>query len=563
MKTNNYFLHIILTIVLFFTGTKSYAVPIAVPNDDGVIIYYNYINNYQELEVTCQSNTYDKSYSGYVVIPSEVTHLGQTFAVTRIGNNAFYECGGVTSVVLPNTIKSIGKSAFKHCGLKTINIPASVTTIDSEAFSMCQISKVIVDDLSAWCNISFSWSANPLRIAHHMYSDPVTEITDLILPTDINRINSRAFEGGSSFTSVTVPPNITFIGSQAFSGCDNLSKVIVSDIGAWCNITFGDNPLYYAHFLYSDQDTRIVDLVIPNNVYSIEDDAFNYCYIKTLTIPSTVTKIGRNAFYSNQSIQKLTIGDIASWCDIDFSGEGSNPLAFSQHIYSNNKEIKELVIPNTVTTIKPFAFIGFKGLNSVTFPNSIVSIGSESFADCSGLTSIDLPISLIDIGNNTFKGCNSLTSLTIPNDVTAIGNNAFDECNNLSSVISKMEQPCSLPATAFSEESYFKAILYVPEGKSQLYKETNYWKRFSNIEEFVVDDIMILNNLHIMIKAEGGFVNVSGLDESKQIAIYQTDGKQVAIAKAYNGSASVVTNISKGTPVIVKIGEKAVKVVMQ
>lgn len=562
MKTNNYCRHI-ASGVLFLLSINIHAYDVSFLNEDGVLIHYNYINNYQELEVTSGLDDNGQPYSGYIVIPSVVTNLGHTYTVTRIGASAFYGCGGVTSVVLPNTIKSIGRSAFHDCGLKSINIPASVTKIEYEAFSMCQnINKVIVEDLSAWCNISFAYCANPLRLAHHLYSDPITEITDLVLPTDITSIGSYAFQG-CACTSVTFPPNITSIGDQAFASCTNLKKIIVSDIGAWRNISFGDNPLFYAHYLYSDQDTRILDLVIPNTVTTIENSAFNYCYISTLKIPSSVTKIGRNAFYSNQSIQKLTIGDIASWCDIDFSGEGSNPIAFSQHIYSNNKEIKELVIPNTVTTIKPFAFIGFKGLNSVTFPNSIVSIGSESFADCSGLTSIDLPISLINIGNNTFKGCNSLTSLTIPNDVTAIGNNAFDECNNLSSVISKMEQPCSLPATAFSEESYFKAILYVPEGKSQLYKETNYWKRFSNIEEFVVDDIMILNNLHIMIKAEGGFVNVSGLDESKQIAIYQTDGKQVATAKAYNGNASVATNISRGTPVIVKIGEKAVKVVMQ
>lgn len=564
MKKNNYFLHIILTIVLFFAGTKSYAVPIAVPNDDGVIIYYNYINNYQELEVTCQSNTYDKSYSGYVVIPSEVTHLGQTFAVTRIGNNAFYECGGVTSVVLPNTIKSIGRSAFKHCGLKTINIPASVTTIDYEAFSMCQnINKVIVEDLSAWCNISFAYCANPLRLAHHLYSDPITEITDLVLPTDITSIGSYAFQG-CACTSVTFPPNITSIGDQAFASCTSLKKIIVSDIGAWCNISFGDNPLFYAHYLYSDQDTRILDLVIPNTVTTIENSAFNYCYISTLKIPSSVTKIGNNAFYNGIRLNKLTIGDIASWCGIDFGGGGSNPIPFSEHIYVNNTEItEELVIPNTVTTIKPRAFTGFTSLNTLTLPSSLVSIGSNSFEGCTGLNSVTLPNSLESIGNYSFKGCRGLTTLTIPNSVSSIGDYSFDECNNLSDVISKMEQPCSLPANAFSEESYFKATLYVPEGKKQLYNEINYWKRFSKIEEFVVNDITLSNNIQTIVDAEDGTISVSGLADGQQVAIYQTDGKQVATAKAYNGSANVATNISKGTPVIVKIGEKAVKVVMQ
>ena len=93
---------------------------------------------------------------------------------------------------------------------------------------------------------------------------------------------------------------------------------------------------------------------------------------------------------------------------------------------------------------------------------------------------------------------------------------------------------------------------------------TNYWSFFENIVEGEPTGILtVSHSSNTDIQANDGFINISGLGDSERVAIYQTDGKQVATAKAYNGSASVATNISRGTPVIVKIGEKAVKVVMQ
>jgi hypothetical protein len=126
-----------------------------------------------------------------------------------------------------------------------------------------------------------------------------------------------------------------------------------------------------------------------------------------------------------------------------------------------------------------------------------------------------------------------------------------------------MENPCTINSECFTDDVFYNSTLYVPEGKTSTYKSTNYWSKFIFIEEGEPSGIAQIPANAVLIQANDGFISISGLDESKQIAIYQTDGKQVAIAKAYNGSASVATNISKGTPVIVKIGEKAVKVVMQ
>ncbi len=203
-------------------------------------------------------------------------------SVTSIGESAFYNCSGLTSVTIPNSVTSIGKSAFYNCsGLK----------------------KVIVQNIKNWCSIEFGgyYYTNPLYYAHHLYSDENTEITKLVIPEDVPRIGSYAFSGCSDLTSVTIPNSVTSIGYGAFYDCSGLEKVIVPnfDIKKWCSIDFGyesANPLYYAHHLYSDENTEITELVIPDDMTSISQYAF-YGWNTYVVIPETINPYG--AFSSN------------------------------------------------------------------------------------------------------------------------------------------------------------------------------------------------------------------------------------------------------------------------
>ena len=140
------------------------------------------------------------------------------------------------------------------------------------------------------------------------------------------------------------------------------------------------------------------------------------------------------AFFDCGALNSVHISDIEAWCSISFIYYNSNPLSYAHHLYFNGEEIKELVIPNSVTRIGNNAFDGCNSLTSVMIPNSVTSIGNSAFSGCGGLTSITIPNSVTSIGNNAFSGCSGLTSVIIPNSVTTIENGVFSDCRGLTSV---------------------------------------------------------------------------------------------------------------------------------
>ena len=254
-----------------------------------------------------------------VTIPDSVTTIGKrAFAwceslasatipdsVTEIGDAAFNGCRSITDITIPNSIITISEDTFYGCrSLTNVTIPNSVITIDEEAFASCSsltsvtfgnsvqnvknkaftdctsLTSVHINDLSAWCNISFDYDANPLYYAHNLYINGEL-MTDLTIPSNITEIKYGAFNKCNCITNVTISDSVTAIGTWAFGYCRNLISAIISDSVT----TVGEYAFYYCDSL--------TDLTIGSSVLKIEKSAFEYCdnlkniYCKAVTPPTT------------------------------------------------------------------------------------------------------------------------------------------------------------------------------------------------------------------------------------------------------------------------------------
>ena len=256
----------------------------------------------------------------------------------------------------------------------------------------------------------------------------------------VTSIAERAFYENSRLTSVSIPDGVTSIGEEAFYGCGKLTSVAVPN-----SVTsIGDAAFQWC--------TRLTSLSIPENITRIENHTFCQCVrLKSVEIPTGVVTIGNSAFSGCSGLSSLNIA-------------------------------------NSVTTIGDFAFADCSGLTTLTIPNSVVSIGECCFFKCSGISSLIIPNSVTNIGNSAFLSCSDLISLTIGSSVKSIGHKAFD-CDNISTVISLIENPFVISANfqqnqnTFSSKTFSTGVLYVPYGTKDMYKMTEGWNRFTNIEE--------------------------------------------------------------------------------
>lgn len=264
----------LLSILICLVGIQSYAedpdYDIVVNNSDNIPIYYKYINEGTELEVSYEYSRisyYDDyfTYEGHIVIPEEVTYMGRTRKVTSIGDMAFRNCRKLISVKIPNSVKSIGENAFSNCDLESITIGNGLRLIKRNAFyreyGEWKLKIVNISDVSAWCAIKFEneW-ANPIRLSYSLYVNG--EIAkSLVIPQGVTSVSDYAFNSCNSIESIILPNSVISIGKYSFSGC------------------------------------MLTSLTFPNSIINIDNHAFQSCTnLVSITIPNSVTTIGDYAF---------------------------------------------------------------------------------------------------------------------------------------------------------------------------------------------------------------------------------------------------------------------------
>lgn len=279
-------LKILLSMLICIVGVKAFAYDIEAKNEDGVTIYYNWINDKTELEVT--KPKYSNGYSGNIVIPNSITYEDKSYNVTSIGYQAFYECKNLTGITIPSSITSIGVEAFYHC---------------------YYLSSVNINDIEAWCRISFAISpspvySNPLYYAHHLFLNG-EEIKDLVIPNNVTSINDYVFNGCSELTSLTIPSNVTYIGAYAFSGCMRLNTIFcLNPIPFYCakKSTFGCDTDYLRDYydIYN-----YATLHVPMGSKEAYSSAFEWRYFNNI---KEDMELDGQVYYANLIVQQGTTG---------------------------------------------------------------------------------------------------------------------------------------------------------------------------------------------------------------------------------------------------------------
>ena len=455
-------------------------------------LYYNLVEEGKTATVTKnekqgrddEGNAYTYSdYSGSVIIPSTITieESGTAYTVVGIENEAFLR-SNVTSVVIPNSVTSIGKNAFFECkSLASITLSNSITSIPEACFLYC------------YNLTSISIPESVTDIGEYAFS--YCGFTSVTIPNSVTRIDLRAFHHCGSLTSVFISESVTNIESEAFSSCLNLTSIIVDEKNSFydsrnsCNaiIETASNtliqgcsttiiPSSVAHIGgYAFIECNITSISIPESVVSIDPGAFQFCTnlvsvnipesvtelgacafcrtaLTSITIPSSVTEIGEGVFGECYSLASITIPESVEhiesnafhscWSLSSIVVEEGNRFYDSRNgcnaiieTASNNLMLGCLttIIPSSVTSIGSYAFSGYD-ITSITIPESVTLISAGAFGSCTNLASVNIPESVTEIGAGAFDHT-ALTSIIIPSSVTSIGRGVFFGCSNLTSIV--------------------------------------------------------------------------------------------------------------------------------
>ena len=421
-----------------------------------------------------------------IAIPSKVKNFGATSATGTVSATAasysFAGCTALANVEFADTtaFTSIGTYAFQNCtSLKTINLPASTTTIGNYAFIGSGLESITIPDKVTQLGTATSTG--------YVFQN-CANLKSVNFGSGVSKIYGYTFAGCTSLEEVVIPDKVTEMGGYVFDGCSSLSKV-----------TLPANLTYIANYMFRNC-TSLTEITIPAKVTQIGGTA------STTSITATTTSY---VFYGCTALEKVTFA------------QGSKLTKMGAYTFYGCTALDGITLPTSMTLIGNNSFYGCTALTSIVIPNNVASLGSAAgtgsvFYGCTALEKVTLGTGTKNIYGYSFYNCTSLKTINCDN-VTLVGTYAFRNCSSLESI--NLPKATSLGQGAFE----YTALKSFNIGKNVTTINGGAFNTLSDLNlTSASSDFMIYENVAVVNTGTGTIVSVFNIPEGFEVVIPDT-----------------------------------------
>ena len=535
--------------------------------------------------VTYKDTTFN-SYSGDVDIPYNMNYM-----IDEIGDCAFKDCEGLTSIKMGPQVLQIDSCSFQNCkALKSVAIPYKMRTIGEKAFQNCTKLDTIIS-LSEW------YEPIPSRVTS--IGDGAFEncynLSSINFP-QVKTIGSRAFKSCRSLKKISIPSGVTIIGEAAFKGCTQLDSVF---IGHACDgLPIGKNafadcdslkvivcdalepPVLEQGAGLTPEQLATIKVIVPHSAidayrqapywkdmvnlkekpYDLEVDGIYYMVIDEDEVWVTYKDTNYSSYIGNYVDEDEIDWYESPWhsgfenwrgmsipTTISFTGKTYQVTGICDNAFKNCTRLNIINWSiNAIKHIGEHAFEGCNNLKYVNLPNQLETIGAHAFDGCSFLHYIVLPKSATAIGDYAFQGCSKLTSIRISSPLT-IGKGAFHNAQlnghsltgGYGVVCDALTPPVMADSTSFDDRHYANSNIMVLHSLVDRYRSDVNWNRFVHIARMPYD--FMSNKIYYCIKNENEVGVVP--DNETYYGTYGYDEVNIPETVNYSGQTYRVTSI--------------------